>query len=63
MNAHSEASSTLGSKSRPAASGAASTRTFFTHCLGRIARSHAGSTVFFGVTSGRFSVVVIALQG
>ena len=42
-NAHSELISTRGSNRAPAAIGAASTRMFFTHCLGRIARSQAGS--------------------
>src|SRR5829696_7193138 len=42
MNASPTPVSTWGSRSRPPASGAVATRTFFTHCLGRMARSAAG---------------------
>ena len=56
MNAKATSASTPGSNSRPAASGAAATNTFLTHCRGRTARTGAG-TRLTRVASGGWILV------
>src|SRR5918997_2168173 len=50
-NARATPVSTAGSNSRPAANGAAPTSTFFTHCLGRMARTAGGRRCDLTATS------------